>query len=60
MKSFSRALCEQQQGQSVLVERLVSGKLNRQQFVDQEAVIVRKRDEAKDKISAVCAQLRAI
>ena len=38
----------------------MTGKLPKQQFVDQESVLLRKRDEAKDKIATVSAQLRAV
>ena len=33
-----------------MVERLVSGKISKQPFIDQEGSIVRKKQEALDKI----------
>jgi len=60
LQKADKSLREQQNAQSALVSRLVAGGLTKQQFVDQESAVVKKRDEAKDKIAAVCAQLRAI
>ena len=41
------ALC----AQAGLVEKLVSGKMAKQQFIDQEAGILRKKEEALDRIN---------
>ncbi len=55
-----RQLRENQANQAQLAEKLVTGKLPKQQFIDQESVVLRKKDEAKEKIAQISAQLRAV
>ena len=39
--------------QAGLVEKLVSGKLAKQQFVDQESAIMKKKEETIEKINSI-------
>ncbi|XP_063236205.1 dolichyl-diphosphooligosaccharide--protein glycosyltransferase subunit 1 [Bacillus rossius redtenbacheri] len=50
-----KELCTQQQ--TVYVEKLVPGKINRQQFLDLEATQGKKREECVDKINALLKSL---
>ena len=43
----------------VVVDRLVNNKLPKQQFIDQESAVQKKKDEVTDKMNAVCAHLKA-
>ncbi len=58
--SASRSLREYQANQSQLVEKLVSGKMPKHQFVDQESGIIRKKEEAKERIAAISTMLRSV
>jgi hypothetical protein len=42
-----------------LVEKLVTGKLGKQQFVDQETIVVRKMEEAAEKMRSIVSHLRS-
>ncbi|QQP36969.1 Dolichyl-diphosphooligosaccharide--protein glycosyltransferase subunit 1, partial [Caligus rogercresseyi] len=44
---------EHQTNQQGLIEKLVNGKLAKQQFIDQEAVINKKKEECVEKINAI-------
>ena len=55
-----RTYREHQTNQSGLVEKLVSGKLGKQQFIDQEGAIVKKKDECLDKMNSILAHLRSL
>ena len=55
-----RSYREHQTNQSGLVEKLVSGKLGKQQFIDQEGVIVKKKDECLEKMNSILAHLRSL
>ena len=39
--------------QATLVEKLVSGKLAKQQYIEQEAAVVRRKEEALDRIHQI-------
>lgn len=56
----SRTYREHQANQSGLVEKLVTGKLGKQQFIDQEGAIVKKKDECLDKMNSILAHLRSL
>lgn len=49
--SFFRAYRDFQSTHAQLVERLVSGKINKAQFVDAEALLTKKRDELVEKLN---------
>jgi len=55
---YPRILREHQATQAQLVEKLVSGKLNKQQFLDQETVVAKKMEETSDKIRSIVSLLR--
>ena len=55
---ITRILREHQATQAQLVEKLVSGKLNKQQFLDQETVVAKKMEETSDKIRSIVSLLR--
>lgn len=46
------------QQQSLYVDKLVTGKIGRQQFVDAEAVITKKKEECVDKINVIVKSLQ--
>ena len=46
-----RAYRDIQSNHAQLVERLVGGKMNKPQFVDVEAVLIKKRDEIVEKFN---------
>ena len=48
---FFRAFRDHQMTQSVLIEKLVTGKLGKQQFIDQDGAIAKKKDECTEKES---------
>ena len=54
-----RVYRDHQNSQVVLVEKLVSGKLQKPQFIDQEGIIVKKKTEAMERIMAMSSGLRA-
>jgi hypothetical protein len=53
-------LREHQGNQAALAEKLVIGKLGKQQFIEQEAVITKKKDECKERILAIVSHLQSI
>ena len=57
---FYRSYREHQTNQSGLVEKLVSGKLGKQQFIDQEGAIVKKKDECLEKMNSILGHLRSL
>ena len=57
--SIFRALREHQASQVVLVDKLVGNKLQKPQFVEQEAVLIKKKDESREKMAQIMSQLRA-
>jgi hypothetical protein len=59
MFNFLRTIREHQSTQALLVEKLVTGKLNKQQFLEQEIVINKKMEETSDKVRAVVSHLRS-
>lgn len=56
----SRTLREHQNSQAALAEKLVSGKLTKQQFLDQEALVVKRKEECKEKIVAITTHLQSV
>jgi len=60
LQKFDRTYREHQANQSGLVEKLVSGKLGKQQFIDQEGAIVKKKDECLEKMNSILAHLRSL
>ena len=57
---YSRTLRELQNAQSALAEKLVTGKLAKQQFVEQETIVTRRKDECKEKIHSITVYLQTI
>ena len=55
-----RAFREHQVTQSGLVDKLVTGKLGKQQFIDQDSVIAKKKDECIEKMEVIMTQLRSM
>lgn len=53
-------LREYQNNQAILAEKLVGGKINKQQFVDQEAIIMKRKEECKEKIIALNSHLQSV
>ncbi len=41
-----------------MAEKLVTGKLGKQQFLDQESVLTKKKDDSREKIGAIISHLR--
>jgi len=60
LQKFDRSYREHQTNQSGLVEKLVSGKLGKQQFIDQEGAIVKKKDECLEKMNSILGHLRSL
>ena len=64
IESFFAHLCrtlrEAQNAQAGLAEKLVSGKLGKQQFVDQETIVTRRKNECREKIAAITSFLQSI
>ena len=59
MISFYRTYRDHQSAQAILIEKLVSGKLPKQQFVDQEAALLRKKGECLDKMNHITSLFRS-
>lgn len=55
-----RTLRELQNAQAALAEKLVSGKLAKQQFVDQESIVTKRKDECREKILAITSYLQSL
>jgi oligosaccharyltransferase complex subunit alpha (ribophorin I) len=53
LQRLDKVYREQQAAQAGLVEKLVTGKLPKQQFIDQEGVIIKKKEEAIEKINLI-------
>jgi len=53
LQRLDKVFREQQTLQAGLVEKLVSGKLAKQQFVDQESAIMKKKEETIEKINSI-------
>ena len=51
---------DHQSTQAILIEKLVSGKLPKQQFVDQEAALIKKKVECLDKMNHITSLLRYV
>lgn len=56
---YRRSLREQQQAHSQLVDKLVTGKVSKPQFIDLEKAINNKKSEAREKIQAICSYVRS-
>lgn len=57
LQKFDRTYREYQTNQSGLVEKLVSAKLGKQQFIDQEGAIVKKKEECLDKMNSILGHI---
>eukprot|EP00096_Caligus_rogercresseyi_P014674 TRINITY_DN718_c0_g1_i1.p1 TRINITY_DN718_c0_g1~~TRINITY_DN718_c0_g1_i1.p1 ORF type:complete len:600 (-),score=215.11 TRINITY_DN718_c0_g1_i1:225-2024(-) len=53
LQKLDKTFREHQTNQQGLIEKLVNGKLAKQQFIDQEAVINKKKEECVEKINAI-------
>lgn len=53
LQRLDKVFREQQTIQAGLVEKLVTGKLPKQQFIDQESGIMKKKEEAIEKINSI-------
>jgi len=60
LQKQDRAFREHQVTQSGLVDKLVTGKLGKQQFIDQDGMICKKKDECVEKMESIMQQLRAV
>ena len=56
---FFSTLREHQASQVVLVDKLVGSKLQKAQFIEQEAVLIKKKEECREKMAQIISQLRA-
>lgn len=52
-------LREHQSTQAILVDKLVSGKLPKQQFIEQDATINKKKEECRDRMAHIANLLRS-
>jgi len=59
VQKYDRTLRDHQANQVILVEKQVSGKMARPQFIESEGQLLAKKAECRDKINALCTQLRA-
>jgi len=59
LQKLDRAYRDHQSTQAILIEKLVSGKLPKQQFVDQEAALVKKKVECLEKMNHITSLLRS-
>jgi hypothetical protein len=50
---------DHQSTQAILIEKLVSGKLPKQQFVEQEAVLNKKKEESRGQMTHIATILRS-
>lgn len=57
LQRYDKNLKEQLQQQQVLVEKLIANKVNKQQYLDSEAVIVRKKEGLAEKMQSVLSGL---
>ena len=55
-----RTLRELQNAQAALAEKLVSGKLGKQQFVDQEGIVIKKKTDCREKIASLSSYLQSV
>jgi len=53
-------LRELQNAQAALAEKLVSGKLGKPQFVDQEGIVIKKKNDGREKISSLTSFLQSL
>merc|ERR1712241_402913 len=60
LQRLDGTLREAQNAQAGLAEKLVSGKLGKQQFVDQEAIVTKKKNECREKIVAITSYLQSM
>merc|ERR1711976_242939 len=60
LQRLDGTLREAQNAQAGLAEKLVSGKLGKQQFVDQEAIVTRRKNDCREKIAAITSFLQSI
>ncbi|RWS06916.1 Dolichyl-diphosphooligosaccharide--protein glycosyltransferase subunit 1-like protein [Dinothrombium tinctorium] len=57
LQRLDRTLKEQLQQQSTVVEKLVSGKINKQLYVETDNNITKKKEEIAEKMTAICNSL---
>nr|CAG4650097.1 EOG090X04O4 [Sida crystallina] len=55
LQKYDKMLKELLTSHGALVEKLVSGKMNKQQFIDMEAGMIKKKDEHYEKMKAILA-----
>merc|ERR1712156_1230430 len=60
LQRLDGTLREAQNAQANLAEKLVSGKLGKQQFVDQEAIVTRRKNECREKIMSITSFLQSM
>jgi oligosaccharyltransferase complex subunit alpha (ribophorin I) len=60
LQKLDGILREHQANQAALAEKLVIGKLGKQQFIEQEAVVTKKKDECKERILAIVSHLQSM
>jgi oligosaccharyltransferase complex subunit alpha (ribophorin I) len=60
IQKLDRTFRENQQMQAALVDKLVTGKLPKPQFIEQETVLNKKRSEVQEKIQSICVLMRSI
>lgn len=59
IQKLDRAQREIQQSQANLLEKLIGGKINKQQYLDQESQFSKKREDLSDKLTQNVNLLRA-
>ena len=58
VQKLDRAQREIQQSQANLLEKLIGGKINKQQYLDQESQFAKKREDLSEKLSQMVSLLR--
>ena len=53
-----RVLRDLQQTQANIVDKLIGGKITKQQYLDQDSAVVKKREEAREKMNQLTNLLR--
>eukprot|EP00093_Oithona_nana_P010989 10989.XXX_374591_372528_1 [CDS] Oithona nana genome sequencing. len=60
LQKLDGTLREFQNSQAALAEKLVGQKIGKPQFLDQEAVVVKRKDDCKDKILGITSYLQSV
>ncbi|TRY76670.1 hypothetical protein TCAL_10689 [Tigriopus californicus] len=60
IQRLDRVIREHQNNQAAIFDKFLTSKLNKSQFVEQELSLVKKRDEAREKIDQIYNHLRGV